>query len=80
MIWSILLLRAPSPTNSAWRRRIDIFTKDDLINEPLNVLMTEVFIGQPLALVGSAKYCICCVNGTFSGDLCFVLESDDNSY
>ena len=37
----------------AWRRRNDIFTKyTDLINESV----TKVFIEQPLASPGSAKY------------------------
>ena len=38
-----------------WRRRKDIFTKDDPLSELINELMTKVFVEQPLALPGSAN-------------------------
>ena len=37
-----------------WRRRKDIFTTDDSINE----WVAKVFVKQPLALPGSAQYYI----------------------
>ena len=45
---SIFRLKAPSATVRAWQHCKDIFTNHDLIN--------RVFVEQPLALPGSAKY------------------------
>ena len=45
------MIKAPSATVMAWRRRKDIFTN----HRRLNQLITEVFVEQPLALPGSAK-------------------------
>ena len=42
-------------TINAWRRHKDILTKGSL-NQSVNESVTEVFIEQPLALPGSAKY------------------------
>ena len=53
--WSILWLKAPSATVRAWRRRKDIFTNHDWINELMNQWIAEVIVEQPLAEPGSAN-------------------------
>ena len=45
-------MEATSPTIRAWRRRKDIFTKDQSVTYQL---MTEVIVEQPLASPGSAN-------------------------
>ena len=50
IVTQFLWLKAPSSTIRTWRRREDIFTNHDWINE-----LMEVIVEQPLALPGSAK-------------------------
>ena len=61
LTWSILWLKAPYPTNWPWRRRKDIFTKDQWLNYWMNEWMTKVFVNQPLDLSGSANSITCLV-------------------
>ena len=54
--WSILWQKAPSSTNLGRGGDKDIFTNHYWMTNWMNEWITEVFVKQPLASLGSAKY------------------------